>query len=136
MIVEGRNLNPPASADQIALLRKVLPTETPSDYFDFLARSDGAQVWFNENGPAGFDCIRVFSVFRMLQLRDALVELFPSLLVIGGDQGSQHLGYDLSGRAPWPIVMLLPGAGADKVAASFTELMKRYFLNPGEAVAS
>ena len=70
----------------------------------------------------------------MLQLRNSFKELFPSLVVIGGDQGSQYLAYDMSVSTPWPIVILLPGAGAESVAASFTELEKRYFLNPGEAV--
>lgn len=71
----------------------------------------------------------------MLQLRDSLSELFPTLLVIGGDQGSQYLGYDLSKSTPWPIVMLLPGWGATTVATSFTELTNRYFRTVGEKIA-
>src|SRR5947208_2797568 len=100
MIVEGSNFPPPASADKLALLRRVLPEEMPEDYFEFMARSDGGQVWFDEDGPECFDCLRIYSVSRMLELRDSLAQLFPSLTVIGGDQGSQYLGYDMSCSTP------------------------------------
>jgi hypothetical protein len=71
----------------------------------------------------------------MLELRESLAQLFPSLLVIGGDQGSQYLGYDMSDKTPGPLVMFLPGCGATRVAASFTELVERYFLSSGARVA-
>jgi hypothetical protein len=136
MIVEGSNFPPPAPPDRLALLRQVLPSEIPSDYIEFISRSDGGQIWFNKVGPSSFDCLRIYSVSRMLELRDSFAKLFPWLLVIGGDQGSQYLGYDTSGNAPWPIVMFLPGWGATKVAVSFTELAERYFLKAGDTVTS
>ncbi len=134
MIVEGSNFPPPAPAGLVALLRKELPAQTPPDYFDFLMRSDGGQIWFRDAADGAFDCLRIYSVSRMLELRGSLTKLFPSLTIIGGDQGSQYLGYDMSAGIPWPIVILLPGSGSTSVAASFTELAERYFLSVGKAV--
>src|SRR5688572_12513770 len=111
MIVEGSNFPPPASAESLASLRQVLPRETPPDYFAFLEKADGGQIWFDADDSADFDCIRIYSVSTMLELRASLEALLPSLIVIGGDQGSQYLGYDTSASAPWPIVMFLPGWG-------------------------
>jgi hypothetical protein len=134
MIVEGSNFTQPATTDQIALLRQSLPIETPTDYFEFFTRSDGGHVWFDKEDSSGFGCIRIYSISRMLQLRDSFAKLFPSLLVIGSDQGTQYFGYDMSDSKPWPIVIMLPGFGATKVAASFAELAERYLLNTGEEV--
>jgi hypothetical protein len=134
MIIEGSNFTQPATTEQIALLRQSLPSETPSDYFEFFTRSDGGHVWFDKEDPIGFGCVRIYSVSRMLQLQSSFAKVFPSLLVIGSDQGTQYFGYDMSDSKPWPIVMLLPGFGATKVASSFVELAERYFLNTGEAV--
>lgn len=134
MIVEGSNFPPPASAESLASLRQVLPRETPPDYFAFLEKADGGQIWFEADDSADFDCIRLYSVSRMLELRPSLETLLPSLVVIGGDQGSQYLGYDRSASAPWPIVMFLPGSGATEVATSFTELAHRYFRKAGEKI--
>ena|SRR5688500_4437741 len=134
MIVEGSNFSPPASAESLTLLKQMLPRETPPDYFAFLEKADGGQIWFQFDASAPFDCIRIYSVSRMLELRASLETLLPSLVVIGGDQGSQFLGYDKSASAPWPIVMFLPGSaqGAAHVAMSFTELEQRYFRKIGE----
>lgn len=134
MTVEGSNFQPPASAERLALLRQALPRQMPSDYFAFLARADGMQLWFSTDDPAGFDCIRIYSTARMLELRGSLQALFSSLVVIGGDQGSQYLGYETSTGNPWPIVMHLPGSGSVQVATSFTELERRYFRKVGERV--
>ena len=134
MIVEGSNFPPPASAENLASLKLALPRETPSDYFAFMERADGGQIWFIADASADFDCIRIYSVSRMLELRASHQELFPSLVVIGGDQGSQYLGYDTSASVPWPIVMHLPGWGTSQVATSFTELVRRYFRKIGERV--
>ena len=87
MIVEGSNFPAPAPAERVELLRQTLPNETPFDYFDFLARADGGRIWFGDAGPSTFDCLRIHSVSRMHALHDSLTKLFPSLVVIGGDQG-------------------------------------------------
>jgi hypothetical protein len=134
MIVEGCNFPPPASAESLASLKRVLPRETPSDYFAFMEKSDGCQIWFDADDSADFDCIRIYSVSLMLELRSSFKANLPALVVIGGDQGSQYLGYDSSATAPWPIVMFLPGWGATQVATSFTELAHRYFRETGERV--
>lgn len=134
MKVEGRNFGPPAAADLFESIRLVLPAETPADYLAFLARFDGGQVWFDEEGPEGFDCLRIYSISRLLELQKSHKELFPSLLVIGGDQGSQRLGYDIEARSPWPLLLFLPGSRAVKIAASFGELERRYFRKPGENI--
>jgi hypothetical protein len=134
MTVEGCNFPPPAPAESRTSLRQSLPPATPSDYFTFLERADGGQIWFVAEATAAFDCIRIYSVSRMLELRASLQALLPSLVVIGGDQGSQYLGYDTSAGVPWPIVMHLPGWGTTQVATSFTELERRYFKKVGESV--
>jgi hypothetical protein len=134
MIVEGNNFPSPASAESLASLRLRLPREMPSDYFEFMQRCDGGQIWFGADDSADFDCIRIYSVSLMLELRASLQALLPSLVVIGGDQGSQYLGYDTSASAPWPIVMHLPGSGTTRVATSFTDLERRYFRQAGERV--
>jgi hypothetical protein len=134
MTVEGSNFPPPASAESLASLRQVLPHETPSDYFAFLEKANGGQVWFDVDDFADFDCIRIYSVSLMLELRASHAALLPSLVVIGGDQGSQFLGYDTSVAVPWPIVMHLPGSGTTQVATSFTDLERRYFRKTGERV--
>ena len=134
MIVEGSNFPPPASVESLTSLRQVIPRETPSDYFAFMERADGGQIWFKADDSAEFDCIRIYCVSLMLKLRASHQALLPSLVVVGGDQGSQYLGYDTSAGVPWPIVMHLPGRGTTPIATSFTELVRRYFRKAGEAV--
>lgn len=134
MIVEGSNFQPPASAESLASLRQILPRETPADYFAFMEKTDGGQIWFEADAASPFDCIRIYCASLMLELRPSHQALFPSLVVIGGDQGSQYLGYDTSACVPWPLVMHLPGWGTTHIAASFTELVHRYFRSVGESV--
>ena len=138
MKVEGRHFPAPASATQIALVRDALPAATPPDYFDFLATTDGAEIWFDEDSPEGFDCLRFYSVAEMLDgsSRRTLNELMPTLLVIGGDQGSQFLAYDMEADAPWPIVMFMPGWGTEQVAPTFTDLASHYLKNIGDEIAT
>ena len=136
MKVAGRNFPPPASIEVVASLRNALPSEVPDDYFAFMKRSDGAQIWFDATPAADFDCVRIYSASLLLSLRASHRELLPSLVVIGGDQGAQYLGYDTSAGSPWPIVMHLPGSGSTKIAMSFAELEGRYFRPIGEEVLS
>ena len=134
MIVAGSNFGDPATPDQIERLRSSLPALTPLDYLDFFRRADGAQVWFDDADRSDFDCLRIYSLATLDSIRASLADLFPTLLVVGGDQGSQKLGYDMTATAPWPLVMHLPGYGSSPVAASFTELVQRYLLPPGSSV--
>jgi hypothetical protein len=111
MTIAGHQISPPASAENLALLKQVLPREMPQDYFAFMQGADGREVWFDGDDTADVDCIRIYSVSEMLDLQTSLQSLLPSLIVIGGDQGGQQLGYDATASAPWPIVMYLPGWG-------------------------
>ncbi len=135
MIVAGSNFAKPATPEQIERLRSSLPALTPHDYFDFFRRADGAQVWFDDADSSDFDCLRIYCLATLDNIRASLIDLLPTLLVIGGDQGSQSLGYDMTAPAPWPLVMHLPGYGSSPVAASFTELVQRYFLDTGASVS-
>jgi len=134
MKVEGKLFAPPATDEKVLQLRAELPAETPGDYFDFLRAADGGEIWFDVDSPQGFDCIRFYSTKEMLQFRPTYQELLPTLLVIGGDQGSQLLAYDISSRSPWPIVMFLPGWGAEHVAYNFNELRWRFIREIGETI--
>jgi hypothetical protein len=134
MKVEGSNFPPPASKEVLASLRMALPCEMPSDYLAFMERSNGAQIWFESDASSEFDCIRVYSASLLMDLHASHRDLLPSLVVIGGDQGSQYLGYDISAGLPWPIVMHLPGSGSTRIAISFSELESRYFRAVGEQV--
>lgn len=129
--VEGSQFNQPADAAAITELRKALPPETPADYFEFLRSSDGCEVWFDEDDPAWFDSIGIYSAAEVMKYRKTFAELLPDLLVIGSDQGSQYFGYDMTASGAWPLVIYLPGCGQTPVADSMAELAERYFRPTG-----
>jgi hypothetical protein len=134
MKVEGSNFPPPASKEVLLSLKRIFPDDMPADYLAFMERSNGCQIWFEDDGSSDFDCIRIYSASLLTDLYASHRELFPSLIVIGGDQGSQSMGYDISAGAPWPIVIHLPGWGSTRIADSFTDLENRYFRAVGENV--
>lgn len=126
---------PGANQDVIRAVRAALPAAVPDDYFEFLARSDGGEVGFDEDDPAWFDCLQRYSSSEMMSLRSVFEELWPTFVVIGSDGGTQHLAYVMTAGEPWPLVMHLPGSGSTRVAATMTELAERYFRPVGEVIA-
>lgn len=136
MKVAGRNFPPPAPNEVVASLREALPNEVPDDYFAFMQRANGGQIWFDAAPAADFDCIRIYSASLLIDLHASHRELFPSLVVIGSDQGAQYLGYDTSAGSPWPLVMHSPGWGSTRLAMSFSELELRYFRPIGAEAPS
>lgn len=91
---------------------------------------------YDEDGPAGFDCIQLYSSVEMVSLRLVHEELWPTLVIIGSDGGTQHLAYDREAAEPWPLVMYLPGCTSTRIASTMTELAERYFRPVGEEVVS
>lgn len=139
MKLAGVKLQPPADMAKVELLRQKMPSGIPEDYFGFLARSDGADVWFDDVDFAKgeIDYIRIDSCDSMLSENlSVFKELRPDMLVIGSDAGSNLIGYDTKKPQPWPIVMF--DAYADDlhldecllVASSMSELHSRYFQSP------
>jgi hypothetical protein len=134
MKLSAKVLDEPAEESAVRSLRSILPERTPSDYFEFLRKHDGAEFCFTDVDwvSDGYDSIRVFSVKEMIQMQkqDWLSSSLPKLLAIGTDSGGQFLAYDMRKSEPWPVVMYTPGS-ADALAStpvvdSISKLLTKY----------
>lgn len=116
---------PPASEEKIQGLKSLLPRSTPPDYFSFLAKSNGAEMWFEESNhvEGEFDCIRLDTA----EVITAYTEGWPTpqlanLVVIGSDAGSSLLAYDLS-QPDCPLIFHSTGYGNTRIASSLEILV-------------
>jgi hypothetical protein len=65
----GARLAAPADTNVVRTMREQLPAGVPYDYFEFLLRHNGGDIWPDEtawNGR-GFDYLRLNSVEEMLE---------------------------------------------------------------------
>src|SRR4051812_14355139 len=109
----GTLLAPPASEAKLDTLRTLLPSNAPADYFEFLRRHDGGDIWPDEGAwsTLGFDYLRLNSADDVIEDQErGWFSDVPELLVIGTDGGGQWLAFDRRRDGPWPLVMYCPGA--------------------------
>jgi hypothetical protein len=133
MKVAGTLLGSPASDDLLAVLRRLLPSDVPRDYFDFLQRHNGGDFWPDQGAwdGLGFDYLRLDRAEEVSESQQrGTFSGSPELLVIGTDGGGQWLAFDTRRGPPWPIVMYCPGAPEHlnflPVADSIAELERKY----------
>ena len=99
-------LSSPATPEAVEALSRVLPPGTPSDFFEFLRQTDGAEAALDPDWEAGEpDCIRIDTVELLTQLHSTFAERYPDLLIIGGDAATKLIAYDMTQPSPWPIVI-------------------------------
>lgn len=97
------NLNPPATTEQLALVR-ALHAHVPSEYLEFLEKANGGA------GLLGTNLLQLWSaenVVKMTNLnRDVWIHPGTEHIVfIGGDGSEEHLAYDLRTKAPRLVLL-------------------------------
>ncbi|CAN5766836.1 hypothetical protein BH11VER1_BH11VER1_39570 [soil metagenome] len=124
---------PPASEQELALMKRIAPAAVAFELDRFFRKHNGAERAFVDVDYATdrFDCLRIDNIALLTDpdVRRSLDDCFPGYWAIGGDAGGQILAYAMLSEVPWPLVLILPG-DADPptvLARSLDELSEKYF---------
>lgn len=128
-------LNPPATPEAVEALSRILPTETPPDFFEFLRQTNGAEAALDPDWEAGEpDCVRIDDVESLTELHSTFAERYPDLLIIGGDAATKLIAYDMTQPSPWPIVIFESfieefSSTIQPLASDVAALRRQFFSN-------
>lgn len=117
-------LHTPASSEDITKAEAALGHSLPSDYREFLLRSNGGEGFIGSHYLVLWQAeeLAIFNADYQVQ------ECAPGFLLFGADGGGEGLAFDTR-TAPFPVVQLpFVGLGLEDglpVAESFTHLILR-----------
>ncbi len=115
-----------ASRASIAEAQLQIGHHFPSDYIEFLNRSNGAKGWVGES------FLVLWSVEELVQYNAAtqVNHFAPGLLLFGGDGGGEVYGFDMRAEtAPVVQVPLIPLAWEEAIICgdTFTEFLEHLY---------
>ena len=120
---------PPASEDEIASLRKVVPFELPLEYIELLRYCNGGNGELNAR-PLLFcmDSIAASVEHNELWRKEGQ---YVNFWFIGTNGGLETIGFDLRVGPPWPLVMIDCIAGddsAEQIASDMSDFIGKIGL--------
>jgi hypothetical protein len=106
--------SPPASEEELDLLKSRARAMLPSEYLDLLRFSNGGEGPLALS-PLWFQLYSVDECIALCHSDGSTLEQFPTLMFFGGNGGLESIAFDLSVGPPWPIVTVDMIAGLDSV---------------------
>ena len=116
---------PPASEDELAEIRRTLPSSLPPIYFDLLAETNGGEGPLPVN-PYNFCLDPVVTILDAFRSRNYGRPDLDGFLVFGSDGSRELIAFDMRGGLPGAIVTIDMVAGpesAEIVATNFDEFV-------------
>jgi hypothetical protein len=125
---------PGAAPEEIDRLVQALPFTLPGDYVAFLRLTNGGEGEF-ALAPLWFQLFDVACAIEMWNSPHHR-KYYPRHFFFGSNGGLESIAMDMTGVAPWPVVMLDLVAGLESsvtIAPSFTDFLSHVGVRSNSA---